>query len=432
MSSILTNNAATTALATLRNINSQLAETQNQISTGKAVSGARDNAAVWAISKTMRADIAGFQNVSNSLMLGQSTMAVARQGAETITELLTDIKGKIVSAQEGNVDREKIQNNIKALKEQIEGITGSAAFNGQNMLQNNGTDAGSGTISVLASIDRSGSGVSSSDMTFNRRDMGTGAQSIAATGGTFAAAAATGTVNATQSATIDLSAVTVEAGAAFSLSVYGTDGNNSAFDQASYRTTAGANETQAEMATSALSYVARDGDTMADVAKALTRAWDNYSTENNLDPSVLNIEASGRSLKISSTVTDGTDSIAVNVNKLGADAANTIGGGLQTLGDIDVTTNAGASKALSQIEGLINYAIDAAAGFGSDQGRIDTQSDFVSKISATLRDGVGKLEDADMEDTSARLQALQVQQQLAVQALSIANSQPQQLLALFR
>lgn len=432
MSSILTNDGAMTALATLRNINSQIAETQNQISTGKATSGARDNAAVWAISKTMRADIAGFQNVSNSLTLGQATMSVARQGAETITDLLTDLKGKIVSAQEGNVDRGKIQNNIKALKEQIEGIAASATFNGQNMLQNTGTDSGSGTISVLASLDRSGTRVSSSDMTFNRRDMGTSASAIAATGGTYSAGAATATLNATQSATIDLSGLTVEAGAAFSLSVFGTDGDDSSFEEASYRTTPGASQNRAGMATSEISYVARDGDTMGDVAKALTRAWDNYAADNNLDSDVLNIEASGQSLAISSSVTTAADSIAVNVNTLGADAGNTIGGGLEVLGEIDVTTNDGASKALAQIEGLIDYAIEAASGFGSDQGRIDTQSDFVSKISTTLREGVGQLEDTNLEDTSARLQALQVQQQLAVQALSIANRAPQQLLALFR
>ncbi|MFZ7090110.1 flagellin [Primorskyibacter sp. 2E233] len=432
MSSILTNRGATTALATLRNINSQITQTQNEISTGKRVGAAGDNAAVWAISKTMRADISGFKSVSDSLALGQATMAVARQGAETITELLTDLKGTVVSAQEGNVDRTKIQNNINALKEQIEGITGSASFNGQNMLQNTDTTAGSGKISVLASIDRSSDGVSSSDMSFNRRDMSTGTSAIAATGGTFNAGAATGAVNATQSATIDLSGLTVEAGAAYSISIFGTDGNNSSFDQASYRTSAAAAETQAEMAASDISYVAHDGDTMSDVAKALTRAWDNYAAENALGTDVLNIEAAGKSLKISSGVTDGTDTITVNVNTLGADAANTIGGGLEALNHINVTTNAGARKALTQIEGLLGYAIDSAAGFGSDQRRIDTQSEFVSKITATLQDGLGQLEDADMEDSSARLQALQVQQQLAVQALSIANRAPQQLLTLFR
>jgi flagellin len=56
----------------------------------------------------------------------------------------------------------------------------------------------------------------------------------------------------------------------------------------------------------------------------------------------------------------------------------------------------------------------------------------VGKLSDALKSGIGSLVDADMEEASARLQALQVQQQLGTQALSIANQQPQSLLALFR
>jgi flagellin len=66
------------------------------------------------------------------------------------------------------------------------------------------------------------------------------------------------------------------------------------------------------------------------------------------------------------------------------------------------------------------------------QKRVEIQADFVSKLSDSMKAGIGTLVDADMEEASARLQALQVQQQLGVQALSIANQQPQNLLSLFR
>ena len=66
------------------------------------------------------------------------------------------------------------------------------------------------------------------------------------------------------------------------------------------------------------------------------------------------------------------------------------------------------------------------------QKRIEIQSDFVGKLSDALKSGIGAMVDADMEEASARLQALQVQQQLSTQALSIANQQPQNVLALFR
>jgi flagellin len=81
---------------------------------------------------------------------------------------------------------------------------------------------------------------------------------------------------------------------------------------------------------------------------------------------------------------------------------------------------------------MIATAIDSAAAFGSAQGRIETQSDFIGKLTDALKSGIGSMVDADMEEASARLQALQVQQQLGVQSLSIANQAPQSILSLFR
>ncbi|MFO7804549.1 MAG: flagellin, partial [Paracoccaceae bacterium] len=105
MSSILTNNGAMVALQTLKSINSDLGKTQSMISTGKSVASAMDNAAVWSISKQMNSDVKGFKAISESLGLGESTVAVAPNAAETVTVLLTDIKSKIVAAQEENVGR---------------------------------------------------------------------------------------------------------------------------------------------------------------------------------------------------------------------------------------------------------------------------------------------------------------------------------------
>jgi flagellin len=81
---------------------------------------------------------------------------------------------------------------------------------------------------------------------------------------------------------------------------------------------------------------------------------------------------------------------------------------------------------------MIQTAIDASAAFGSSEARISIQSNFISDLSDALKSGIGSLVDADMEEASARLQALQVQQQLGIQSLSIANQAPQSVLALFR
>ncbi|MEO0916618.1 MAG: flagellin, partial [Pseudomonadota bacterium] len=96
MSSILTNNSAMVALQTLKSINMDLAKTQSMISTGKEVGSARDNSAVWAISKVMESDVKGFKAISESLSLGSSSVAVARNGAETVTDLLNN-RGDLVS-----------------------------------------------------------------------------------------------------------------------------------------------------------------------------------------------------------------------------------------------------------------------------------------------------------------------------------------------
>jgi len=93
----------------------------------------------------------------------------------------------------------------------------------------------------------------------------------------------------------------------------------------------------------------------------------------------------------------------------------------------------------TQIDGYIQ-AVDAALGelttaatkVGASQSRIELQKDFVSKLMDSIERGVSTLVDADMNEESTRLQALQVQQQLGIQAMSIANSSSQNILALFR
>jgi flagellin len=74
----------------------------------------------------------------------------------------------------------------------------------------------------------------------------------------------------------------------------------------------------------------------------------------------------------------------------------------------------------------------ALARLGSGAKKFTIQQDFISKLIDTLNGGIGNLVDADLAVESARLQALQVKQQLGVQALSIANQQPQIILSLFR
>ncbi|BBU54198.1 flagellin [Mameliella alba] len=442
MSSILTNNGAMVALQTLKSINSNLLDTQSEISTGKRVATSKDNSAVWAISKVMEADVKGFKGISDSLNLGQSTVAVARQAAETTTELLTEIKARIVAAQEENVDRDKIQADIDALRNQIVGVVGAAQFNGLNLLSNTDTTAGTGSVNILASLDRSGTGVTASDITVQKQDLGLGAASIdvasasatAAASDVLSGAANTSAValtgNATQPTTAAVvgqaagaGTATVAAGTGFSIEITGGAAGLATFNTTA---TAGAQE---------ITYVARDGDTEADVTAGLVAAFNKYVADNSDITDGLGIAAAVNATNANQIDFTGAnnagDNFSVQVRSYDLGDA-TIGGRLEALADIDVTTQEGADAALLEVETLIQIAIDSASAFGSAQGRIETQADFVSQLTDALKSGIGALVDADMEEASARLQALQVQQQLGVQALSIANQAPQSLLSLFQ
>ncbi|MFC0280503.1 flagellin [Falsigemmobacter intermedius] len=426
MSSILTNTSAMVALQTLKGINTNLSKTQDEISTGKSVATARDNSAVWAISKVMEADVKGFSAISASLALGSSTIAVARDGAETITNLLTDMKQKIVAAQEDNVDRAKIQTDIKALAAQIKSVTDAAQFNGLNMLSNKTNKAGADTVDVLSSLDRSSTAVNAANITVGRQDLTTTQASLTAAVSTAVGSAVT--LNATQSVTVTMAPATViTAGMGFAISLTGAaPATGAKYTAASYTTgTAVADQNK-------IAYVARDGDTQADVMRGLAGALAGFMSASGLDTDVLAVSASANTLTFTSKVSDADHTIAISVSSGATAAGNVIGGGLAALDKFDVSTKGGAKSALMGIEGMLQTSIAAAAKFGSAQGRIDIQASFVSKLTDSLKAGIGSMVDADMEEASARLQALQVQQQLSIQALSIANQAPQNILALFR
>ncbi len=277
MSSILTNQSALVALQTLKSINTDLSKTQSMISTGLEIGSAKDNSAIWGISKVMESDVSGFKAVSDSLSLGESTVAVASAGAEQIVDILTEMKEKVVAATGENVDHTKLTADVDELKDQIASIITASQFNGANLLNTAGGD-----ITITSSLDRD----------------------------------ATGNVTA---GTITVASVDFEAG---------------------------------------------------------------------------------------------------------------MGSG--NMADIDVSSASNADTSLGIIETYIQTAVDGAAALGASASRIADQNEFVTKVMDAMKVGISSLVDTDMEEASAKLQALQTQQQLGVQALSIANQAPQTILSLFR
>ena len=100
--------------------------------------------------------------------------------------------------------------------------------------------------------------------------------------------------------------------------------------------------------------------------------------------------------------------------------------------DITGMTSGQISTSLNMVQTALNSLTSMGSKLGSISSRIDLQTSFASSLSSSIESGVGKLVDANMEQESSKLSALQTQQQLAIQSLSIANSSTQSILSLFR
>jgi flagellin len=272
--SVHTNKAALTALQNLNKTNNELGDVQNKINTGLKINNAKDNAAVWAIAQGQRADIGALGAVRMSLERANSIAEVSLSAGETISDLLVQLKEKVVAAMDTSLDtasRTALDSDYKAILRQITQVVTNSSFDGANLLTGSG-----GNIQFLANAE------ATSRLTLSTRTMALGGSNI--------------TIPATSS----------------------------------------------------------------------------------------------------------------------------------------ISTVALASAALTQLSASIGNVNQALGNLGSQAKQLEAHLEFVSKLTDVLESGVGNLVDADLAKESARLQALQVQQQLGAQALSIANSAPQIVLQLFQ
>ena len=161
MTSLLTNNAAMTALTTLKSINSQLDMTSNRVSTGQRVSAASDNAAYWSIATTVRTDNASLSAVKDSLGLGSSAVDTAYNGLNSIITDLQNIRAKLQSALTPGVDRSKVQTEISAIQSKMKATADSSNASGQNWLSVDSTSTNANykaTQNVVAGFSRGSDG----------------------------------------------------------------------------------------------------------------------------------------------------------------------------------------------------------------------------------------------------------------------------------
>lgn len=273
--SVNTNNNALVALANLNSTETQMSVTQNRISSGLAVSSAKDNAAVWAIAQGQRADIGALTSVKMSLDRASSISDVAAAAGKSISDLLTQVKAKVVAGMDASLNtssRLVLNSDYTSLLNQIKDVINNASFDGANIL--NGSQAND--IRFLANSD------GSSFLTLSVKDM-------------------------------------------------------------------------------------------------------------------------------------------------------SLGGAIITLaGSSTIGTVTSATAMLTQVNQSLTNVDSALGELGSQASQISSHNVFVGTLSDVLQTGVGNLVNADMAAESAKLQALQVQQQLGAQSLSIANQGPQIILQLFK
>ncbi|ADP71787.1 flagellin domain protein [Rhodomicrobium vannielii ATCC 17100] len=321
MTSILTNNAANTALLNLQNTVKSLDKTQNEISTGLRVSTAADNASYYSIATSLKSDSSALTTISDSLDVADSTLATATSAIDEISDVLSKIKDSLVTATTQGADRTKIQSEIATYQAQLKTISEAASLNGQNFLSVDSSATGyNDTASFVASLSRSSDGsVSYGTITFSKTDT----------------------------------------------ALFDSNGDIGILDKVDSTTTG--------------SFTNADGTTATATADG---------------KSVFNLD-------ISALTDEGADLAMINAYQ-------------------------------KQVEAAIKSVTAASSVLGSTQSRIESQKDFVDTLKTSVDAGVSSLVDADMNEASTRLSALQVQQELGVQALSIANESSQSILKLFQ
>ena len=133
--SVNTNYGANVALQTLNATNRALATTQNRVSTGMAVSTAKDNGAIFAIATNQRAEMSALGSVKQSLQRGQSIVDVALAAGDTVISALTEMKSLAVAIEAGGstATTDALQADYDALQAEIDAALEGANFDGENL-----------------------------------------------------------------------------------------------------------------------------------------------------------------------------------------------------------------------------------------------------------------------------------------------------------
>ncbi len=403
MLSVNSNFGASVALQSLNNTNKELNEVQNRISTGLKVASARDNGAVYAIAEGQRARVSSVAAVKDGIDRASSVVDVALAAGKSVGDILQKLKAKAVAAQADDLtsdQRDALQADFASLRSQIDTIANAAQFNGANLA------LGSSSLNVLIS-----------DLGGSTAATGVGVQSVAM--GLPVSGAALLTDLTDQSAAIaandlisfDLTSSTAAGTFTVAVEVTATmtvDDFVEAVNAASGGKVSASYDDQAGQFTYLIN--------------------DTYYDELAVTTGGGNADVLGVGEAFGNVSSAGSNTFQVD----GFDFSLT-GSILSPIASTDVSTStAAATTASNAIDTAITSLNQSLATMGSQAAALDIQNGFLSSLSDVIEQGIGNLVDADLAKESARLQSLQIKQQLGAQALSIANQAPSLILSFFR
>ncbi len=450
MTSILTNVAAMSALQTLRSIGQSMEATQDRVSSGQRVREASNNAAYWSIATTMRSDNGALSAVQDALGLGAAKVDTAYSGMESSIEVVKQIKNKLVAAREAGVDRTKIQEEISQLQDQLKSISSSSSFSGENWLQAKISD-GTGKLSditkaVVGSFIRDNSG----NVSVKTINVALSNETVLFDTSSGAAKDKQGILDAyavySSTGSYKNFEITTGTGTAKNTTVKAAVVFNEAQLKALTPATAGTPVTVTEDATTGL-YVVALGAGAPENGAYLKIGDDQYVKvmgDGTAATATTGTAAIDTAQKALGTAAIGTTKDGQNVylqTGTGNQLAKSLSYSLTSLditkdlvgpATVTLTPEQALDAMVSFVDKQLQSMTSAAADLGSVKMRIELQENFVNKLTDSLDKGIGRLVDAEMNEESTKLKALQTQQQLAVQALSIANNDSQSILSLFR
>lgn len=459
--SVNTNIGAMVALQNLSKTNTDLAMTQNRIATGRKVDTVKDDSSTWTIAQNIRGDLSAQNAVDKSLGRAKSTLDLAISAGESISDLLTRARELTAQAADFGIDtntRDALARDYTNLMKQVDSQVQSSEYNGTNMLKNNPDGIGA-ILSVNADSSADRFSVQGADMRTSSYNAATQYNSTVIGSINRAATNANGTINTnsvgsanadtlsslmskrnlistTPTPLLNGTAGGVQVAAQLSTSYGATGfavapGGNTYFDSS----TGNINIRLASGMANASTGNASAGATAQnyDVVTGIVRFTLGTTTFQAQAQAGLADDAQ-IALKSDQFTAVATGAVATAANNTGAIAVTTqyTGANALTAGGVDLTTFTGRMSGTAIIDNYQTKVKNQLGAWGSSSRQLDMQISYATKLRDAWDAGVGSMVDADLAKESAKLQSLQVRQQLGTQALSLANQAPQSLLSLFR